>query len=277
MYLLNVKISETSRVELIEKLLVFLEDGNKHHIVTTNPEFIVEAQENLEFRNTINNADVSLIDGIGVLAGILYSQRTNYSRNYYVLLLNFLLDYFSVASGRREVYLDNKRLERITGVDLVYMLVQQDWIKGRKVYLLGGKNNVSSQAARKLKLINPDIQFRFSNGVTNVKVSDAKEEESVIADINNFKPDVLLVAYGHPWQDLWISRNKEKLNFRVAVGVGGTFDYIAGVVLRAPYFIRKFGLEWLFRLIRQPKRFNRIKNATLVFARMIVMSLKNAS
>lgn len=169
------------------------------------------------------------------------------------------------------VYEDTS-IERITGVDLTWLLVQQEWMKGRKLYLLGGADSVSSVAMRRLQQVNPDIQFRSSNGVNNVANSDDRENAAVIADINNFNPDVLLVAYGHPWQDLWIEQYRSQLRFRIAVGVGGTFDYIAGRVPRAPAWMRSIGLEWLFRLVKQPQRYRRILNATWVFVRKVISS-----
>ncbi len=262
---------------MFNALLGFLEDGNKHHFVTTNPEFILEAQKNEEFKNTINSSDLSLIDGIGILVATEYAQRKIHSRNTLISIVHFLADYLKVGVCKQPVSYHGKHLERISGVDLVLMLVQQEWMRGRKIYLLGGMDIVSSLAMRRLQQINPDIQFRSSKGESHVKESlesfeQNKESSVVISDINTFNPDVLLVAYGHPWQDIWIARYKDKLNFKIAVGVGGTFDFLAGRVPRAPTWMRKIGLEWLYRMVKQPRRFNRIWSATWIFMRKIIAS-----
>ncbi|MDQ3098712.1 MAG: WecB/TagA/CpsF family glycosyltransferase [bacterium] len=256
--------------ELLNSMMLFLEDGKKHHIVTTNPEFIMEAQVNEQFKSVINSADISLIDGAGILAAVDYAQRRNRSKSYFVSVLQFIGRFIRTGIQKQPVEYQGRLLERITGVDLVLLLVQQEWLKGRRVYLLGGKDNVSALALRRLQQINPDVQFRSSNGVKNIKNPDSREEATILADINNFYPDVLLVAYGHPWQDLWIASNRDTAQFRIAVGVGGTFDYLAGRIPRAPLFVRKMALEWLFRLLYQPLRFKRIWTATWSFVRKVV-------
>ncbi len=271
MYLLDVKLSTTNKQELLDVLLQYLEDGKKHHLVTTNPEFIIEAQTNNAFRRVINAADISLIDGVGVLCAIDYALKkkpTTKVRAYF----SFLTSFWQVGIKNRPVVFEGKTLERITGVDFTWLLVQQEWMKGRKIYLLGGADSVSSMAMRRLQQVNPDIHFRSSNGVRNVAHSDEKENSVVIADIINFKPDVLLVAYGHPWQDLWIDRYRDQLNFRIAVGVGGTFDYIGGRVPRAPAWMRSMGLEWVYRLLKQPQRYRRIITATWVFMQKVLFN-----
>lgn len=272
MQLLGVNLSLISKQELLDTLLRFLEDGKSHHIVTTNPEFIVEAQSNVAFRRVLNSADISLVDGVGILCAIDYAQHRKQVQKSILSYWTFFRSYWRVGISKKSVVYEDTSIERITGVDLTWLLVQQEWMKGRKLYLLGGADSVSSVAMRRLQQVNPDIQFRSSNGVNNVANSDDRENAAVIADINNFNPDVLLVAYGHPWQDLWIEQYRSQLRFRIAVGVGGTFDYIAGRVPRAPAWMRSIGLEWLFRLVKQPQRYRRILNATWVFVRKVISS-----
>ena len=99
---------------------------------------------------------------------------------------------------------------------------------------------------------------------------DKEDEEHIVEMINRGKPDILFVAYGSPAQELWIHRNLFKLDsVKVAIGVGGAFDFAAGMVKRAPKWVQKIGLEWLWRLIREPKRIKRIWNATYVFIKFI--------
>jgi N-acetylglucosaminyldiphosphoundecaprenol N-acetyl-beta-D-mannosaminyltransferase len=282
MELLGVKLDAVSTKDLLHELLLRIENRRKTQIVTVNPEFIVEANENPEFKKVLNNADFSLIDGIGVLVGLEYQARgarekikDERQKNKTSDLIKFYKTYLDISFFKKSVVIDGHELNRLTGVDLIYQIVQQDWMKSRKIYLLGGADNVSSQAVNRLKRINPDIIFRSSNGQKNIRgflesQENAVENSRIIADINNFAPDVLLVAYGHPWQDLWIDSFKDELKYTVAIGVGGSFDYIAGRVLRAPGWMRSLGLEWLYRLVMQPKRFKRIVRATWRFANLVV-------
>ncbi len=270
MYLLSVKITPITRAELLFALAGFLEDGKKHHLVTTNPEFIVEAAQNAQFKEVINSADISLIDGIGILAAVDFINRKKDTKSGFLSLAAYVSSFIRVAIKKEKVVVGNQELEKISGVDLVLLLVQQEWMKQRKVFLLGGQENVSARALHRLQQINPDIVFRSSGGVKNIKQKDEKENAAVIASINNFQPDVLLVAYGHPWQDLWISQYKEQLSFKIAIGVGGTFDYLSGRVKRAPRWMRNVGMEWIYRLLKQPGRSSRIRNATWVFVQKII-------
>jgi N-acetylglucosaminyldiphosphoundecaprenol N-acetyl-beta-D-mannosaminyltransferase len=214
----------------------------------------------------LNSADLSLIDGFGILVALEYLKKRGSTSQ--ALLPGLML----FARTALELVLLKKPVafERLSGVDLIWLLVQQDFMKGRKVYLLGGRDHVSSQAANRLNQYNPTIQFRSSNGLANVRVSDPIQDRKIVDDINEFGADVLLVAYGHPWQDLWIAEHSRELHCRMAVGVGGAFDYISGRVSRAPGWMRANGLEWLYRLLRQPGRYLRIYRALFVYARVVI-------
>jgi N-acetylglucosaminyldiphosphoundecaprenol N-acetyl-beta-D-mannosaminyltransferase len=138
--------------------------------------------------------------------------------------------------------------------------------------LLGGRDNVAALAAKRLLSFNSSIEFRFSNGLTSVRDPDPLQEATILKDINAFQPDFLFVAYGHPWQDLWINEHRLDAAYSVAVGVGGAFDYIAGRISRAPVWMQGIGLEWLYRVLREPRRVMRIFRATFVFIRLVVTS-----
>jgi len=125
---------------------------------------------------------------------------------------------------------------------------------------------------KRLNQYNEFIQFRSSNGLTDVRNPSKDEEKRLLDDISSFNPDIILIAYGHPWQDMWIAQHRNILSCRVAIGVGGSFDYIAQKVTRAPVWMRTLGLEWVFRLISQPRRFMRVVRATYVFIKLVVSS-----
>jgi N-acetylglucosaminyldiphosphoundecaprenol N-acetyl-beta-D-mannosaminyltransferase len=273
MKILNTKIDLITRKKLVSTLASFIEDGQKHHIVTTNPEFILEACVNVSFHNVINTSALSLPDGIGVVVALDYLQKSLSTARIFHRYVAYIHSVIAVLFLHKEVVIDGVTVERIPGVDLIWLLMQQDWMKGRKVYLLGGRDSVADLAAQRLHELNPAIHFKSSPGHTDIRaVSDTRsaENQALIADINSFAPDILLVAYGHPWQDLWIDQYTQRLSYRIAVGVGGSFDYISHKIKRAPLWMQNLGLEWLYRLVTHPRRYRRIFNATWRFSQLVI-------
>lgn len=280
MNILGVRVDNFSIQKLMNDLLVKMEKRQGAHIVTVNPEFVVEAAKNIEFKNVLNKSDYSLIDGIGILVGLRYlsENKGNAPLGSFAkikALIKFYLIYFKISFLGEKVIVDKCEVKRVSGVDFIFQIVQQDWMKGRKVYLLGGADNVSSLASSRLRRINPDIVFRSSSGHRDIReflsVNENSEENiKIVADISNFSPDLLLVAYGHPFQDLWIEKFRSSIPNTIAVGVGGSFDYIAGKIPRAPEWMRAIGLEWFYRLVKQPKRYKRTIDATWSFANLVV-------
>ena len=135
------------------------------------------------------------------------------------------------------------------------------------IFLLGGRNGAAKKCAEKLKDKFPDLQIAgFFEGMAN----EAGDREATSA-INATNAQVIFVAYGAPKQEKWIAQNLPKLNsIKAAMGVGGAFDYIAGEISRAPIFMRKMGLEWLWRLFKQPRRFKRIFRAVIIFPLLVL-------
>ncbi len=149
--------------------------------------------------------------------------------------------------------------ENIYGVDLVYSLASSLELQTSRIFLLGGREEVVEKAGKKLgeKIIGTEHGYQDLN--------------KVIDRINEIEPEILLVGLGSPMQEKWIYNNLTKMSsVKVAIGVGGAFDFISESIRRAPKFIQKVGLEWLWRFIRQPKRINRIYNATIKFSWLIL-------
>lgn len=232
--ILGVKIDEYSKSQVLEKIGEFLKSNFFHQICTVNPEFILEAQKNEKFKEVLNNADLNIPDGVGLkFAGVLKRQKIG---------------------------------ERYTGVDLTYDLAKIASDNGYSMFLLGAKEGVAEKAALILKKKYPNLKIAGT-------YAGSPEEEGIIDRINDSKADILLVAFGAPKQDIFIDNVKSKMaNVKVAIGLGGTFDYISGNVSRAPKWMRSCGLEWLFRLFRQPKRIGRILNAIIVFPIKVLFS-----
>jgi N-acetylglucosaminyldiphosphoundecaprenol N-acetyl-beta-D-mannosaminyltransferase len=141
----------------------------------------------------------------------------------------------------------------VTGVDLIPRLAALCADRHLRLFLLGAAPGVADDLASRLRADHPAIEVATHSGSPDLS-SDAE----TLALVHRHRPHVLLVAYGHPTQELWIDRMRDRLGVAVAVGVGGAFDYLTGRVPRAPAWMRRAGLEWLFRLARQPWRMRRM-------------------
>lgn len=251
--ILGVHVDQIGVKEIHERCARWLlghDGGSLHQVVTVNPEFVMEAQENSQFRDILNRADLSLADGIGL----------------------FFASWF--LRGWRN------RLFRVTGVDFTWMLCELCVHQGKRIYLLGGDPGVAQKAATVLQEKYPTLQIAGAEeGIPKIvtKTSDLYDRqlcEKIVAT----EPAVLLVAFGAPRQDLWIAQNAHRLSgVRIAVGVGGTFDYLAGVVPYAPKWARSIGFEWLFRLFTQPRRFQRITTAVIRFPLAVLFSKRKVN
>ena len=213
----------------------WLKDGKKRYIATPNPEFVVMAQKDDEFRNILKNADLSITDGRGM----------------------------QLAAR----FLGMPVPERIAGTDFMAELCKKFLELQIPVFLLGGENGSAEKCAKKLISDFSNLQIA---GFFEGDAGEAGDTETANA-INRTNAQVVFVAYGAPKQEKWIARNLHKLiNIKAAMGVGGAFDYISGNVSRAPICMRKIGLEWLWRLFKQPRRFNRIFRAVIIFPLLVL-------
>lgn len=212
---LAVEITSAKKEEILEYIFDSLQKpSHKYYIVTPNPEIIVYASKHPKYRNILNQADLALADGVGIiLAGLILRKPFR---------------------------------QRIAGVDFVDLLCRESVGKAISIGLLGGKAGVAERAAECLRKKYPGVKVLFASS----------DPDKLLESPNSLILDILFVAFGHPKQEEWISENLDRLPVKVAMGVGGAFDYISGQV-RAPYFIRRLGLEWLFRLIREPWRWSR--------------------
>ncbi len=221
----GVKIDNLTMDEVLEKIMGFLVDGGQHYVVLPYSEFIVRAQKDGEFRKILNEADLSLCESKGLWH-----------------ILRFLGKPFK---------------ENIAGVDLICELGHRSQVAGHGLFLLGGREKVVKETRENLVERYPDLKIvGAENGYQDL--------EQVIERINEAKPDALLVGLGFPKQERWIYKNLKKMpSVKVAIGVGGAFDFISGRTKRAPKFIQNIGLEWLWRLILQPWRIKRIPKGVI--------------
>lgn len=227
--ILGAKISDLDMVETLCALAAYIDVGRKpsaeaetlHHIVTLNAEILYKAQTDERLLDIINRAALVTPDGSGI-----------------------------VMAARE---LCGREISRVTGIDLMTELCRQSVACGWRVYLLGAAPGVAEQAAQKL-------HEQYGTAICGWHDGYFKPEEQawIIGEINDKKPDILLVALGAPRQEFWIDENHDKLRVPLVIGVGGCFDVISGNLKRAPLFFQRMGIEWLWRLLKEPWRFKRM-------------------
>lgn len=218
---LGVEVSTCCMDEVLLEIDKIIQENKKAFIVAINPEKIMKAQDDEKLKKLINSADIKIPDGSGV---VLASKLSN----------------GSIKS-------------RVTGIDLMRNICRVGAEKDYKIFLLGAKKEVAKRASEKLKEQIP--------GINIVGIMDGyfKEDEEVISAVNKSEANVLFVALGSPKQEMWITKNRDKINANIFMGVGGSYDVICGDINRAPVWMQKCGSEWLYRLAKEPKRISRVK------------------
>lgn len=283
----NMPITMGDSLKEIENLLSL----NTCNIVsTTNAEFIMDAQLNASFKNTINTAALSLPDGVGVLfAGEYIDRVALIPKNKTFCIRAF---FTGLGVGITSLLKKHTMGEKVSGVDLTYELANLSNLKGYSLFLLGGwpkdsfgrsletSIDIATLAGEKLKVMYPNINIIGATSKFSYKKDNDVETTAYIKEcmakhsLNSL--DLILVAYNHVEALGWLDRNGSKIPVKVGVGVGGTFDYVSGYVKRAPKIVVRANLEWLYRLITQPWRIARISKAFPKFPLFIFnSSLKN--
>lgn len=240
--LLGIRIDAVTRKEAKDKVLEFFLQKKIHTIFTPNPEMLVEAVYDPYFQKVLNSASLNLCDGRGI-------------------------ELFSP-----------KKIERIPGVNFVFDICALAEQAGESVYLLGSaESGILERARAKLLLKFPLLNINgvhpgvaIQRGERGSIHYDQLENTRLVQDIIDKKSTILLVAFGHGKQEKWIYENAPKLpSVKIAMGVGGSLDFISGHKKRAPQWLQKIGLEWLFRLLQEPSRFWRIVRATIIFPYLV--------
>lgn len=215
----NINIDEAGN---LTKELIEKSNKTCKVVVAPNTEFIMMAQKDEEFYRILQNADLATPDSVGVMIGGKLQKKP-----------------FK---------------QRIPGQSYFRKILEIGEKEGWSFYMLGGKDEVPKLATENIKKIYPNLNVvGYHEGFF-----EKDSEEKVIEEINNLQPNVLFVAMGAPLQEKWINKNKDKLKVDIAAGQGGTFDYEAGKIKRAPQIVQKLCIEWLWRLILQPSRIKRM-------------------
>ncbi|MBE0428317.1 MAG: WecB/TagA/CpsF family glycosyltransferase [Thermoleophilia bacterium] len=223
LWVLGARVDRVGRYEAMSLVSDMMETPGLSQVVTLNPEYVMMARRHPDLLRIINCAGLSVADG----AGIVWATR-----------------------------LEEKPLrDRVTGTDLLPEICRLAAHRGHGVFFLGGKPGVAGQAAARLKSRFPDLVVAGSSSNDPCAELDSRTLE----EIRRSGARVLAVAYGCPKQDFWIDQHREELpGVRLAIGVGGAFDFISGETPRAPGWMRHAGLEWLFRLWMEPRRLRRM-------------------
>ena len=224
--------------EAVDNVVSFLNDGKKHMVFTPNPEMIMEACKNEEFFNILNKSSMNVPDGIGVV----YASKLT----------------------------DSPIKYRVAGYDMMLGVFDKIKDTNKRVYFFGGAPEIADRAKRAIEQKYSGIKIvGTANGYF-----DSNREKEIIDEINSLDVDLLLVGIGFPKQEKWIADHLDELNISVGVGVGGSFDGWCGNVPRAPKFFVDHGLEWFYRLIKQPSRIGRMMQLPLFMLKVIFYKLR---
>lgn len=242
--ILDVKIDSTSMNEVLTTIGRFWQSKYKFSLFTPNPEILIEAGRNKDYRKILNSADINIPDGVG---------------------LNFACK-----------FLFGKTLKIIPGRKLFMELIEKSRKENKKVFLLGGLGNEAALTKEKLERDFVGLNIKSLKGpkldrnASPINRNEEKLLKEAVESINNFGPDVLFVGFGAPKQEKWIYKWLPKLEVGGVVAVGGTFSYISDNFRLPPGWMERFSIEWLWRLLYEPKRVLRILKAVIVFPLKVV-------
>ncbi len=237
--ILNTPVHIVTMDKTLRMVEQYMAGDRLYQIATTNPEFVMTAQKDADFQLVLQQCDLCIADGVGLL----------------------------MASR----WLGSPLPERVPGSELVYNLAQLAAQEGWRLFLLGAAPGVAAEAAAIFQTRYPQLQIAG----THAGSPDPAENDEIVTMITGSQADLLFVAYGAPKQDKWIFRNHESLpTVKVALGVGGSLDFVTGKSKRAPRWIQNLGLEWLHRLLKEPWRWRRMM-ALPRFALKVLLSPKS--
>lgn len=250
--ILGLEIDNVDLDEAVERIRQIIKSESQKLVVTPYSEFIVYASQDTRFRQVINQAALTVPDGVSLRAAAAYLNLP--AKNWFQAIGKGLkVGWWTLANQDRLTDLK----AQVTGVDLMEALCQQASLANWRVFLLGGRGEVAQKAADRLQRQYPHLQIKTHSGSENVESETAEEFSQTGKIICAYKPDLLFVAYGPIRQEKWLDQHLHELDVKVAVGVGGAFDYLSGRRPRAPDWMKKHGLEWLYRLLREPSRLRR--------------------
>lgn len=247
---LGVRFRNLTRREAAQEIARLAKIEGLHYVVKPYSEFMTRAAADAKVREILNGSDLCLPDGVGILWAAHYLSLGGGSAMALVQLPISLM-----AMVLRPSALRHPIREAMAGVDLTWEMLAELERAGASVFLLGGSREEVVAANRRIEERIPSLKVVGArDGYFSTK---GAANEAVVAEVNAAGPDALLVAMGFPRQELWIAENLARLNAHVVVAEGGSFSFMGGTVSRAPQWMQRAGLEWLYRLGRQPRRLKR--------------------
>ena len=238
LHILGICIDAVTFDQAVEKAITTLKGTDQKYFVTPNPEIVLKGHANEQYGKILNGSSLNIPDG----TGLLFAAK------------------FLKLFGKSTITLP----ERVTGVDLTTKLIQLSHSENFSIFFLGASEESNQKTIEFAKKHNAHIAERYTG---------SPHDPEGIKLIQKSKPDLVFVAYGAPKQEQWIADNLSKCpSIKLAIGIGGSFDFIAGTRKRAPLLFQKLRIEWLYRLIQEPSRWKRIWNATIVFPFRVFMS-----
>lgn len=251
--ILGIKIDSLSTDEAISHLDELVQSNKKSILCTPNTEFIIKAQSDDRFKDIINSkSKMNLADSFGVLwAGrfLTFKKIKTPVLREIIIILEWFFSFLLIPIFRHSYFFPIK--QKMSGSDFIWDVARYAAQKKYRLFLFGGGVTVAERAALKLQTDVPDLR------VAGVFPGELGRTEEAIEAINKSKAEILLVCLGAPLQEYWLEDNLKRTCAHVGIGLGGTFDFISGVTPRAPRWMQMSGLEWLYRLILEPKRIKR--------------------
>ncbi|MDD5687657.1 MAG: WecB/TagA/CpsF family glycosyltransferase [Elusimicrobia bacterium] len=238
--ILSIRVDRVTFDETLPLIHTFLTDGSQHQLITANPLMLLEAQKDSALKNVFDKASLVLPESSGIFWASKFS--------------------------------NTPLKEKIPGIDFMNFLLNYAQANNHSVFFLGAKEEVITKAVQNIKEKFPELKIA---GYNNGYFSD--KEESIISKIKTSKADILFVGLNIPFQEKWINKNLKSLGAKIAVGVGGSYDVFSGNLKRAPIWMIKLQIEWLFRLIQQPWRITRILKLSVFIIKVINEKLSNIS
>lgn len=230
-YLLGVRIDSLNYEKLKSALEKFTSSKKFNMITPVNPEMLITARDNNEFKQVLNNSELTTCDGSGIV--FVFKLKSN-------------------------------PIKRYQGSSMIFDVLDFCEKNNKKIFFLGTKQNVNERARKNAKLNYPKIKISGYSPPPYVNYPNEQfpneEEDKIFNELKKFKPDILCAFWGAPFQEIWFSKNRKKLEnlgIKIGISLGGTADFLSGYTKRAPKFFQKTNLEWLYRLITEKNRFKR--------------------
>ncbi len=271
MNILKIRLDAIEKKEY-EKIFHDFSMSGTHIICTPNPEIITRAQKDRELFKILNHSSsLNITDGVGLIWAAKYL-NTKPAFDKYISFFYFLAVWFlSIIFMPVYTRIGNRPIKaRVSGSDFIWDLSEYASKNRLEIFFVGGEPTVAERCSLKLQTDLPDLR------VVGVHSGSIKDTEEIVEAIKKSKADIVFVAYGAPKQEKWLAANLKHTGCRIGMGVGGSFDFVAGIKPRAPVWLQKLGFEWLFRLIIEPRRIARQMAIPKFMFLILIEKLKGA-